>query len=295
MAKASWLGISSDTLSARINPFGAELSSLCDSAGRELMTDADPAYWSGRAPLLFPIVGQLHRDQYRLGDKNYHLDKHGFARRQKFDVLDHDDNRITFSLSASHETRALYPFEFGLVMAFEITDNQLLMTATVTNQDDKPMPFSFGFHPAFAWPMPYGSAAEDHQIIFTETEAASIRRIMPETGLVTPEHHHTPVTGNIFQPSFSDFEDDAIIWDDLQSRSLSWGVSGDPMLEIDFPDTPMLGIWQKPGARYLCIEPWAGIADPVDFDGDFTEKPGVMILKVGAERSFRMNIRLKES
>jgi len=66
------------------------------------------------------------------------------------------------------------------------------------------------------------------------------------------------------------------------------------MLEIDFPDTPMLGIWQKPGARYLCIEPWAGIADPVGFDGDFTEKPGLMILEVGAERSFRMNIRLKE-
>lgn len=259
------------------------------------MTDADPAYWSGRAPLLFPIVGQLHRDQYRLGDKYYLLEKHGFARRQTFNVLKHDDKRITFGLSASDETRALYPFEFGLIIAFEIANEQLLMTATVTNKDNKPIPFSFGFHPAFAWPLPYGGATENHQIIFSETEPASIRRIMAETGLVTPEHHDTPVTDNIFQPSYTDFENDAIIWDDLQSRSLSWGVPGDPMLEIDFPDTPMLGIWQKPGARYLCIEPWAGLADPVGFDGDFTEKPGVIILEIGAERSFRMNIRLKES
>jgi galactose mutarotase-like enzyme len=291
----SWIRIGSDGLSARINPLGAELSSLQDREGGELMTDADPAFWSGRAPLLFPIVGQLRHDQYRLGDQIYDLEKHGFARRQQFELVEQDDHRVLFRLAATDETRAQYPFEFVLTMAFEIAGDQLRMTATIINTGEKPMPFSFGFHPAFAWPLPYDSVAEDHQVIFTKPEPAPIRRIGIEPGLIEAEHHDSPVVDNIFSPRFAHFDDDAIIWDELQSRALSWGGPGDPVLDIEFPDTPMLGIWQKPGARYLCIEPWAGMADPVGFEGDFTEKPGIMILDSGAEQSFRMNIRLKES
>jgi galactose mutarotase-like enzyme len=52
----------------------------------------------------------------------------------------------------------------------------------------------------------------------------------------------------------------------------------------------MLGIWQKPGAYYLCIEPWQGIADPVGYAGDFRDKPGVVTLAPGDRRSFRMEV-----
>ena len=60
--KAPFVQLSNGTLSASINPFGAELSSLRDADGRELMTNADPAFWRGRAPILFPIVGRLNDD-----------------------------------------------------------------------------------------------------------------------------------------------------------------------------------------------------------------------------------------
>src|SRR3546814_7679553 len=72
------------------------------------------------------------------------------------------------------------------------------------------------------------------------------------------------------------FGHDALIWDDLNSRRLKWGAPGHPLLDIAFPDTPWLGLWQKPGAHYLCIEPWAGMADPEGFDGDIWMKPGIM-------------------
>ncbi|WP_417612623.1 aldose 1-epimerase family protein [Parasphingorhabdus sp.] len=291
----SWISIESETLSARINPLGAELSSLQDGDGRELMTDADPAFWSGRAPLLFPIVGQLRDNQYRFNDTIYKLEKHGFARRQKFELIEQGQHHALFSLCANDLTRAQYPFEFRLEMAFEVAGDSLLMTATITNEDDKPMPFSFGYHPAFAWPLPYGRDIHDHRIIFEKREPAPIRRLEMKSGLVKDERQDSPVKGRVFSPVHADFEDDAIIWDDLQSRSLTWGAAGDPMLQIDFPDTPMLGVWQKSGARYLCIEPWAGIADPVGFDGDFVGKPGLLMLDIGAQRSFRMKIRLKES
>ena len=107
-----------------------------------------------------------------------------------------------------------------------------------------------------------------------------------------PEPRPTPVVGREIAPDAALFEADALIWDDLASRSLTWGAPGESHLDIAFPDTPMLGIWQKPGANYLCIEPWQGHADPVGYDGDFRDKPGVVSLAPGKSRSFRMDVTL---
>jgi len=292
---ADLVSLRSDTLTASIAPLGAELWSLADAQGRQLMTDADPAFWTGRAPLLFPIVGALAGDAYRLGDRTYAMAKHGFARRSEFALIEADAQNALFRLEASEATRAQYPFEFRLDMGFALKGATLAMTATVSNQGDVPMPFSFGYHPAFAWPLPFGGAAEDHRVVFEKDEPASVRRLNPASGLVLQEPQPSPVIGNVYAPARADFEADALIWDQLASRSLIYGVPGQPRLRIDFPDTPMLGIWQKPGARYLCIEPWAGIADPLGFAGDFSEKPGVMILAANAQQRLRMDVTLLES
>lgn len=292
---ADLVTLRSDALTASIDPLGAELWSLRDAEGRELMTDADPAFWSGHAPLLFPIVGALAGDQYRLGERHFAMPRHGFARRSQFALVEAEAGRALFRLEASEATRAVYPFDFRLDMAFALTGTTLAMTATVSNRGDAPMPFSFGYHPAFAWPLPFGGAAEDHRIVFERAESAPIRRLDPATGLVAPEPQPSPVEGNIYAPAYADFEADALIWDDLQSRSLTYGVPGQPKLRIDFPDMPMLGIWQKPGARFLCIEPWAGIADPLGCTGDFASKPGVRTLAPGAQQRLRMDVTLLES
>jgi galactose mutarotase-like enzyme len=287
--------LTSSALTAQINPHGAELHSLKTLDGKELMTDADPAFWSGRAPLLFPIVGALNHDRYRLSDTEYALEKHGFARRSPFVVREHSADAAALTLCANDRTRALYPFAFKLRMAFALTGSSLQMTAEISNRGDVPMPFSFGYHPAFAWPLPFGGAKEDHQIVFEHAEPADIRRIVPESGLVLAERFASPVGDNAFAPTHDMFAPDAMIWDQMESRSLHWGVPGKPRLKIDFPDTPWLGLWQKPGARYLCIEPWAGMADPVDFAGDFAEKPGVMTLQPQEMRSFRLNVTLMDN
>lgn len=287
--------LTSPALTAQINPHGAELHSLKTADGKELMTDADPAFWTGRAPLLFPVVGALNHDRYRLGETEYMLEKHGFARRNPFVLREQSDDAAAMTLCANDQTRPLYPFAFKLRMAFALTGGALQMTAEISNRSDVPMPFSFGYHPAFAWPLPFGGAKEEHRIIFDQPEPAPIRRIVPESGLVLPDHFPTPVEGHDFAPTHDIFAPDAIIWDQLQSRSLHWGVPGKPRLKIDFPDTPWLGIWQKPGARYLCIEPWAGMADPIDFAGDFTQKPGVMTLEPEEMRRFRLHISLVDS
>jgi galactose mutarotase-like enzyme len=252
------------------------------------MTDADPAFWTGHAPLLFPIVGALNGGAYRLGDQTFAMPKHGFARHSHFELLGQDDHEARFGLFDSEETRAAYPFAFALQMVFRLQGWTLAMEITVTNRGDMPMPFSCGLHPAFAWPLPGGATKDAHRITFAADEPQPIRRIDPPSGLVLPERQATPVEGKVLVPDATLFEPDALIWDSLASRSLTYGAPGSASLAIAFPDTPMLGIWQKPGAHYLCIEPWQGIADPMGYAGDFRGKPGVIVLPPAEERSYRM-------
>lgn len=283
--------IASKGFAARINPLGVELWSLTDTEGREYMTDADPAFWTGHAPLLFPIVGALKDGAYRLGEREYRLAKHGFARTSLFEVAEQQEGRALFRLRDSAETRASYPFAFVLEVEFALVEATLAMTATVRNPGDEPLPFSFGFHPAFAWPLPGGAAKEAHAIMFAEAEPQAIRRLDAE-GLPA-RAEPTPVEGKRLPLRSELFEADALIWDELNSRRLSYGAPDGASLDIAFPDMPMLGIWQKPGARYICIEPWAGIADPADFAGDFRQKPGIMQLAPGESRSFRMDVTVR--
>lgn len=289
VAATELVSLTNGVLTARINPLGAELWSLTDAAGREYMTDADPAFWTGHAPLLFPIVGALNGGRYRLGEAVYELPKHGFARHSRFDCIAAETAAATFRLADSEATRAVYPFAFTLDMVFRLGGWTLAMTATVANRGDAPMPFSFGFHPAFALPLPGGEEQMPHEIVFASDEPLDIWRL-DEAGLVA-EDEGSPVVGDRLTLYPDLFERDALIWDELFSHRLEYrSQSGTPRLGIAFPDMPMLGIWQKPGARFICIEPWQGRADDAGYDGDFRDKPGVVSLDPGQSRSFRMDV-----
>ncbi len=281
--------LTSGTLTARINPLGAELSSLTDAEGRELMTDADPAFWSGRAPLLFPIVGRLGGDALRLDGKSYPMKQHGFARRMMFALVEATDARALFRLVDTAETRAAYPFAFRLDVAYTLDGATLAIDVTIANPGDTPLPASFGFHPAFAWPLPYGAAKEAHRVLFASEEPAPLIRL--EDGLFAGDRP-SPLEGRTLPLSDALFADDALVWAGVRSQSVTYGAPEGPQLEIAFPDTPDLGIWTKPGSRFLCIEPWHGHADPAGFAGDFRDKPGVFAVAPGGEKWIAMRVTL---
>lgn len=286
--------IRSDLLSATIAPLGAELLSLADAQGRQLMTDADPRWWTGHAPLLFPFVGRSRGDVYRYEGRDYPMPQHGFARRMPFAISRQSETAACFQLVADDSTRAVYPFEFRFDMDFALYGATLGLTASISNEGNSLMPFSFGYHPAFAWPLPFGGAMAEHRVVFEKPEPAPIRRVGDEPGLIAAAPAPSPVIGDTLAPTPAMFEGDALIWDDLASRALLWGVPGRPRLRIAFPDTPWLGLWQKPGAHYLCVEPWAGMADLEGFEGDVWEKQGIMALAPGATRRFRMDVTLTD-
>lgn len=288
---ADVVSITSGHLTATIAALGAELQSLKDGAGNELMWRGDPAFWRGRAPLLFPIVGRLNGDSLRLDGQAFAMKKHGFARKSHFALADKGPDELLFRLVDVPQTRGEYPFPFELDAHFRVAGATLLMTVTVRNKGDGEMPFSFGYHPAFAWPLPGGGARGSHQIIFEVDEPSALRALTPD-GLISADRVPTPVVGKTIALDDALFENDAMVWDQINSHRLIYGAPGYPRLDIVFPDTPWLGIWTKPGAPYLCVEPWAGMADPEGYKGDFRDKPGVINLAPCTEQSFEMSVTL---
>ena len=283
--------ITSGDLSAAINPHGAELWSLRDAEGRELMTDADPAFWTGHAPILFPVVGRPYRETIRVDGEEYPLGQHGFARHSTFDIVEQGPTRAVFALTDSDETRRHYPFAFRLEIAFAIRAETLSVDVRVINPGDAPLPASFGFHPAFAWPLPYGHDKLDHRIAFSDEEPDRLREIAKD-GTIATETRISPLEGRTLHLRDDLFADDALVWSHVRSDHVVYGASEGPSLRIDFPDTPMLGIWTKPGAHYVCVEPWHGIADPEGFTGDIRDKPGIFEVAPGGEKRIALRITL---
>jgi galactose mutarotase-like enzyme len=288
---AEWVTITGDGLTAAINPLGAELSSLRDAAGRELMTDADPRFWAGRAPILFPVVGRPSGDVIRVDGREYPMKQHGFARTRDFAVVDQAADRVTFRLTDDEGTRVHYPFAFRLDIAFRMERATLSVDVTIANSGDVPLPASFGFHPAFAWPLPYDRDRADHRIVFGADEPDELRAIADD-GTIAAGTRPSPLDGRTLTLRDALFEKDALVWDHIRSDRVTYGASDGPQLEIAFPDTPMLGIWTKPGAHYVCVEPWHGIADPEGYAGEFCDKPGVFAVAPGASRRIGMSVTL---
>ena len=286
-----WITIANDHLSAAINPFGAELSSLKDAAGREVMTDADPAFWTGRAPILFPVVGKPAGEVIRVDGRTYPMKQHGFARRSLFEVAATEPHRAVFALTDNADTRAAYPFAFRLEVAFTLDAATLRIDVTVTNPADTPLPASLGFHPAFAWPLPYGAARADHRIVFEQDEPGPLRTIAPD-GTIAAAECPSPVADRTLPLTDALFANDALVFDPVRSQAVTYGPPTGPHLKIAFPDTPQLGIWTKPGARFVCIEPWHGRADPEGYIGEFRDKPGVLVVPPSGSKRISMSVTL---
>ena len=285
--------IAGEGLRAGINPLGAELTWLRDGEGRDLMTNADPAFWTGHAPVLFPIVGRLNHDTLRIGDEHYVMRQHGFARRSHFAVTEHDGARASFRLTDSPDTHAVYPFPFVLEIGFAIERATLTMSARIANPGSAPLPASFGWHPAFAWPLPYGQGKRAHRMVFDQAESEGVAEL--DNGLIMPSLRPSPLQGGTtLHLDDALFELDALIWNPVRSGKVRYEGEGGPAIEVAFPDTPQLGIWTKPGAAFVCIEPWHGIADPQGFEGDFREKPGVFEIAPGEDWHCAVSVMLRD-
>ncbi len=263
--------ISNSIISASINALGAELIRL-EKDSKNYIWSVDETYWNKTSPILFPIVGRLKNDTYSIENKTYELPRHGFARNLEFQIVNQTESSVVFVLESNSETFKNYPFEFELRLEYELDENELKIKYSVENKSEATMPFSIGAHPAFA----IENSFSDYSLKFNQTEefisheldneqfSNSFRKINSENGQI-----------NL---NYSLFEKDALVFKHLESNELTLLKKKEPVLSVQLEGFPYLGIWTKPNAPFLCIEPWCGLADNVNHNGNIFEKEGINLL-----------------
>ena len=286
--------VSNGFLSAAVKPEGAELCSLRDAEGTELLWQADPI-WPRHAPVLFPIVGRLKDDTLVHHGRSYRMTQHGFARDRRFAWLNRSATACRLVLHDDAETRAAYPFAFRFEVAFTLDDDALEQTFTVVNTGREELPVSVGAHPGFVWPLAENVAKASHTLTFDQPEPAPVRRL--DGGLLRPAAEQSPIVGDTLSLSPSLFAADALVLDQVASGSVRYAGPGTEAIEVSWDGFRELGIWTRMTteggcADFLCIEPWHGTASPMDFAGEFLDKPGLMLIPPGDRRVLTMRIRL---
>src|SRR5882724_8230221 len=166
----------SSGIAATIKADGAELCSLQNAEGRELLWQAGEV-WPRHSPLLFPIVGRLKNDELQHRGKTYPMTQHGVARDHRFEWLDRQPDSCKLVQTDNAATRSRYPFAFRLEVTCTVKDADLDIAFAVTNTGNEILPASIGAHPAFCWPLLPGLNKQDYALTFSQDETAPIRRL----------------------------------------------------------------------------------------------------------------------
>ncbi len=259
-------------ISAVISEHAAEMHSLkrLDSQV-EYLWQGDPAFWAGRNPTLFPMVGSTWNREIRLKGNIYHMGNHGFTRNSDFRCIEHDEYHTAMELCDSEETLAQYPYHFRLVNTYSIENNTLAVHCRLENRNDETMPFNFGFHPAFNVPMGPDGNREQTRILFDQPENVN----GTETAVLELDPEALAKTIILTDPKSSTY-------------TLTDGVR---KLTVTAPGFPWCAFW-SPHAPFVCIEPWHSHTDFGPADVPFEQREGTILLPAGEvfETGYRITI-----
>ena len=283
--------LSNAALQAGIETLGGELVSLRDRAGTEYIWQGDPAFWAGRNPILFPIVGNLKNDRVDIGGRDFEMSRHGFARRSEFCVVEQGGDFIVLELRENGETLSRYPYPFILRVWHRLMEDGFSTTFLVENPGGTPMPFCVGAHTAIRCPLMEGERFEDYQLVFEQPEDADTLLLTPE-GLLRPDGMEPMLSEGMIALDYAVFQRlDTIIFQNLRSRrvELRHGKTG---VSLDFSQFPMVAFWTKPGGPFLCMEPWHGCAALENESGRFEDKPHVITLAPGEKKELTYSFTL---
>ena len=281
------------SLRAAARTKGGELVSFRDGSGREYIWEGDPAFWSGQNPILFPIVGSLKDGKVEIGGRSYEMDRHGFARRMEFTPGERGEDFITLELRESPETLERYPFPFSLKVTHRLLEDGFSTAFAVENTGTAPMPFCIGGHTAIR--IPEGERFEDCELLFDMPEKADSHLLSPE-GIILHDGRRPMLDGSgRLSLDYGVFAQmDTIIFSLLRSGNVSLlHRETGRGIRLDFRQFPMVAFWTKPGAPFLCLEPWQGCAAWDDESGRFEDKPFCTVLQPGEKKELACAFHLE--
>lgn len=283
MMRTSWKGtgitmrykLENDVLAVEIDSFGAEIKSVKSKSDEfEFMWQADPKYWGRTSPVLFPFVGVPKNKEYCYEGETYSMGQHGFARDMEFTLERQEKDCIWFVLNSTDETYAKYPFAFRLHIGYELCENEVKVLWKVENTDQKPMYFSIGAHPAFNCPIHGEDNKLGYGLKFGGLTGEIHHHGNTPDGLAVMQDKVLPLTDGVvkFTPGF--FDECTYMVEGKQTGEVALlDKAGNPYVTVCF-DTPLFAVWSPEGkeAPFVCIEPWYGRCDAVDFEGSLAER-----------------------
>lgn len=273
--------IENNQLKAQVDTKGAQLMSLYSKkTDTEYLWQGDPAYWSGRAYNLFPVIGRAYGGSYFYQGKEYEIGIHGVARSAEFILETRTATKLVFMTTDTEETRAAYPFRFEFRVIFEIDGNALTVKYNAKNPGDEEMICAFGGHPGINVPFGKGEF-EDYYLEFSEPSAV-VQQLLSENKFMANEITPYPLQDGVKLPLRHElFDNDAII---LQRTSRCVSVKSDKesrFVKMRYEDFKYIGFWHacETDAPYVCLEPWTalpateGMKDVLETKADMTRIP----------------------
>lgn len=278
-------------LSIKVKSFGAELCSVFSIKNNiEYIWQAEESLWPRHAPNLFPIVGKLKDGAFNYDNIDYQLPQHGFARDNDFICIEQSETKLRFELTASEETLKLYPFHFSLQITYVLNGNNLITEYNIFNPDNKDLYFSVGAHPAFNCPLQQNESFDDYNLIFPSKTKLTINTL--NDGLIKANTQTIPLIENNLKISKALFDNDALVFMNTQIEKVSLvSAKSNHGVSMICENWPYFGIWtKKKSEKFICLEPWHGIADSEDSENNFTNKTG--IIKLATEQNFNCSFTI---
>ncbi len=251
--------LKNDIMTAKVSSLGAELVSV-NKDSCEYIWQGNPAFWTGQAPILFPICGRLCGAAYTYDGKEYTLNTHGFARNSEFSVKHASDTNIVLTLTQNEETLKNYPFDFELTVSYTLDASCISSTVCISNTGSQTLIATFGAHPGFNVPFDKGEF-EDWYLEFGE-DCTPNEIVLSDTCFNTGLKRAYPLKNSrIFPLRHSLFEIDGVFMDKIAQSVTLKSEKSDRYVTLNYPDMPYIGIWHKPQSKapYVCIEPWCGL------------------------------------
>jgi len=282
--------LKSDQLQVQFQTFGGALSSIKDKDGVEYLWQGDPTYWSGQAPVLFPICGSVRNDTvvYENKDGSHEIGKiprHGLVRKKEFNLVDQTDNSVTFAIEDTEEMYENYPYHFRLEITYIVTGKTIRTEYKIYNKEsEKSMPYFIGGHPGFNCPLLADEVYEDYYLEFEEPETCSVPKPFPKTGMLDFKDRSSWLDNQKeLGLNYDLFSYDAVTLDELESRKVALrSRKHDKGLRLHFEEFPNLIIWSTLNkGPFIALEPWSGLSTSLEEGDRLEEKKDVRILKPG--------------
>lgn len=286
--------IKNNYLEVQISDNGAEIKSI-KYLGKDYLHNSDPKYWGRSAPLLWPNIGTIKNGTATIDGVSYPMKKHGFLRDTICNVESITDAKITFKVSANEDTLKLYPYNFTILITYELLEQSIHSNLEFINNSKSNMPFNLGLHPAFKVPLDDNETFEDYKIIFDVPGTYEMPTVNLTDGTVNYDIRFRTFT-NLKELSlnYSDYDNDALIFEDIKAHQVILTNKDETHgVVFNFEDFPMLGIWTPCNIKspFICLEPWIGCADAPTSNGDFKSKRDLIYVEPNTSKTINYSIK----